>query len=615
MIAFITVCSILFAAAHASLLAKHAQIIGRDITLDVSYDFLIIGGGTSGLTVADRLTENPNISVLVIEYGCLESQEPNAVPGLLNATPYLFNITSTPQRGLDNATFAVPAAAVVGGGTVVNGMLFDRGSAPDYDAWVELGNPGWGWEDLLPYFKKSENFTPAATELADEFGISWDNVAHGFSGSVQSSYPVFQYQSIKNFFRAWHSLGVQTPKDPGNGAAIGAFWGPSSLNPRNETRSDARTAHYDPVAGARPNYHLLTDHAVSKVNFLGRKATEVEFIDRRTSQRGTVNAKKEVILAAGAAHTPQVLQLSGVGPKTLLDNLGIPIIVDLPGVGQNFQDQPTLYASYNFTSDIVPNAGTLLSNTTYAEEQLALYYSKRQGAYTICRYSGNAVAFIPLPSVTQRYQSIIALARSYSPGAFYPPHTDHSIISGYKVQRDLILSLHASTATSVQETAFSSSTVIPLTLIKPLSRGTVLINSTDPLAAPLIDWGALTNPTDLEIMVAIVRQQRKLMATEAMMELGPLELTPGANLTSDDQLRAALKQQTQPTWSHLCSTCSMMKREYGGVVDPDLLVYGVQGLSVVDASIIPLIPATHTSATVYAVAEKAADIIKARHQL
>lgn len=256
------------------------------------------------------------------------------------------------------------------------------------------------------------------------------------------------------------------------------------------------------------------------------------------------------------------------------------------------------------TSNVVPNAGTLMSNSTYADEQLALYYSKRQGPYTICGNSGNTVAFLPLPNVTESYESIIAFARSYSSKALFPPGTDHSIIRGYEAQRNLVLDLHGSTATSVQETAFSSGSVIPLTLIKPLSRGTVLINSTDPLAAPLIDWGALTNPVDLEIMVAVIRKHRQFMATEAMMELGPVELAPGANLTSDDQLRAALRQQMQPTWSHLCSTCSMMKREYGGVVGPDLLVYGVHGLSVVDASIIPLIPATHTSSTVYAVAEK-----------
>lgn len=245
-----------------------------------------------------------------------------------------------------------------------------------------------------------------------------------------------------------------------------------------------------------------------------------------------------------------------------------------------------------------------MSNKTYAEEQLALYYASRQGPYTICGNSGNTVAFLPLPDLTHDFEPIIALAKSYSPRAFYPDETDASIIAGYKAQRNIILSLYTSRATSVQETGFNTGRSFPLTLVKPLSRGTVLINSTNPLSAPGIDWGALTNPTDLEIMVVAVQKHRQLMATEAMMELGPVELAPGVDLKSDEQLRVALRHQMQPTYSHLCSTCSMMKREYGGVMAPDLLVYGVKGLSVVDASIIPLIPATHTSATVYAVAEK-----------
>ena len=245
-----------------------------------------------------------------------------------------------------------------------------------------------------------------------------------------------------------------------------------------------------------------------------------------------------------------------------------------------------------------------MSNLTYRDEQLALYYSERKGAFTICRNSGNTVAFLPLPNITQSYESIMALARSHPPSAFYPPGTDPSIIKGYQVQRDLVLRLYASTATSVQETGFNALSRIPLTLLKPLSRGTVLISSTDPLSAPMVDWGALTNPADLEIMLAAVRKQREFMATEAMMELSPVELAPGADLTSDEELRDVLRRQMQPTYAHLCSTCSMMKREYGGVVGPGLLVYGVRGVSVVDASIMPLIPATHTSATVYAVAEK-----------
>ena len=243
-------------------------------------------------------------------------------------------------------------------------------------------------------------------------------------------------------------------------------------------------------------------------------------------------------------------------------------------------------------------------NKTYAEEQLALYYASRNGPYTICGNSGNTVAFLPLLDITHNFESIIALAKSFSPKAFYPDDIDPSIIAGYKAQRKIILSLYTSRATSIQETGFNSGPSFPLTLVKPLSRGTILINSTDPLDTPRIDWGALTNPTDLEIMVLAVHKHRQLMATEAMAELGPVELAPGADLKSDEQLRRALRHQMQPTYSHLCSTCSMMKREYGGVVAHDLLVYGVKGLSVVDASVMPLIPATHTSATVYAVAER-----------
>jgi choline dehydrogenase len=153
--------------------------------------------------------------------------------------------------------------------------------------------------------------------------------------------------NIENFFRAWHSLGVPTPKDPGSGHAWGAFWAPSSLDPKDETRSYARTAHYDRVIGSRPNYHLLTNSAVRRIIFKGKTAVGAEYVFRETNQTSTVLARKEVILAAGSVHSPQVLQLSGVGPDDLLGTLGIETLIDLPGVGQNFQDHPTLYASYN----------------------------------------------------------------------------------------------------------------------------------------------------------------------------------------------------------------------------------------------------------------------------
>ncbi|KAI9891956.1 MAG: hypothetical protein M1814_002150 [Vezdaea aestivalis] len=597
--------------------SRYVRTVSREVAQNQTYDFIIVGGGTSGLTVADRLTENPQTTVLVIEYGPLDNGEPAVqVPGLLNLTssPYFFDLKSAPQAGLNNGSFMVPAAAVVGGGTIVNGMFFDRGSAADYNAWTELGAVGWGWTDLLPYFIKSEKFTPAAQDFANEFEISWDESVHGKEGPVQSSYPVFQFPVIKNFFRAWHSLGVATSKDPGDGNAKGVFWAPSSLDPKDQTRSSARTAHYSRVNTTRENYHLLTNSAVYKIRLEGQKAVGVEYLDRATNKSTSMMATKEVILAAGSIHTPQILQLSGIGPEDLLKEFRIETKVDLPGVGLNFQDHPTLYATFNFSVHLTPDLGALGTNKSYAEEQLTLYYSQRQGPYTIVNQGGNTVAFLPLPNITSDYQSLISLAHSQSLPDIYPAGSDPSIQAGYATQREIILRLYAGTDTSVQETGYNGASVIPITLVKPLSRGSVHIKSDSILDRPIVDWGSLSDPTDLETLIAALKLNRKLVASPPMQELGPVvELSPGANVTTDAQLRVALRHLVVPTYSHPCCTCAMMGKELGGVVDPGLSVYGVGSLSIVDASIIPLIPATHTSATVYAVAEKAADIIKARH--
>ncbi|KAH9905822.1 alcohol oxidase [Xylariomycetidae sp. FL2044] len=580
-----------------------------------TYDFVIIGGGTSGLSVADRLTENPDVSVLVLEYGPFDRKEPFiTVPGLLNfsTSPYVFNLTSTPQRELLNASFRVPAGGVVGGGTTVNGMFFDRGAAVDYDAWEELGNPGWGWEGLLPYFQKSENFTRADQAFSDEFEILADNSVHGFHGPVQSSYPVFQWEAIKNFFSGWHTLGISTPSDPNGGVKRGVFWSPSSLDPRNETRSYARTAHYDRVS-YRDNYHILTEVSVSRILFNENGASGVEYIDRSTGETCVVQASREVILAAGAPHSPQILQLSGIGPASLLQDLGIDVLVDLPGVGQNLQDHPTLFSVFELRNQAHPNIDDLSANTTYAAEQLSLYYAERRGPYTIVNQGGNTVAFLSLPDLTDSYRTLIAKASNISTTTVYPD-LDQTVLAGYESQKNLILHLYSSTNTSVQESGFNGAAVVPITVVKPLSRGSVKINSTSILSPPIFDWGALTYETDLDIMVLALQANSRLMASEPMQLLSPVELVPGSNATSEEELKAGLRGMIQPTYSHPCCTCAMLPRALGGVVGSDLLVHGTRRLSVVDASVMPLIPAAHTSATVYAVAEKAADIIKARHR-
>ncbi|KAL0263056.1 hypothetical protein SLS55_002031 [Diplodia seriata] len=620
-------------------LARHAQVIGRDVDLADEYDFVIVGGGTSGLTVANRLTENANVTVLVVEFGPLDSGDDSVtVPGLAgNAyTPYSFNLTSTPLRGLANQSFPVLAGAVVGGGTVVNGMFFDRGGAPDYDAWEALGNPGWGWDGLLPYFKKvptifqgrqrnpnvkqSETFTPNNDSFNEEWNLSYDLDVHGSDGPVQSSYPEFMWENIKNFFEAWTGLGVPIPDDPGAGSKAGVFWAPSSIDPRNRTRSSARTAHHNKIA-TRPNYHLLTMHAVTKIAFNGTIATGVEYVSRAGTETGAVKARKEVILAAGAIHTPQILQLSGIGPADLLNSLDIDVLVDLP-VGYNLQDHPTLYTMWNYANDVIPNGDYFSSNTTYNAEALAQYHATRSGPYTLGR--GATVCFLPLTNVTSSltnttstYSSITSLAASTSPETVYPgiPSLPAPVIAGFAAQKRQLLTEYASLSTSTTEISYGGGSLMAVVMVKPLSRGTVFVRSTDVLTAPVIDYGTMLAPSDIAVMIASVRAARAFMATAAMQgPLGPIvEVAPGANVTADADLEAVLRETLNPSFAHVSCTAPMMAREEGGVVDAALRVYGVGRLRVVDASVWPLVPATHTSSTVYAVAEKAADLIKAAH--
>jgi len=279
--------------------------------------------------------------------------------------------------------------------------------------------------------------------------------------------------------------------------------------------------------------------------------------------------------------------------------MGAHVIVVAKHSGRLLMSESPLVKSPPF-----PTTDTLATNQTYADEQLRLYWSKRQGPYTIVNQGGNIVTFLPFPNVTAGYQSIIDFATSQSIPSLYPNVPNGTVLAGYEAQRSLILQLYTSSSTSVQETGWNSGSTIPITLVKPLSRGSVQINTTNILEAPVIDFGTLTDPTDLETLISSLRINRAAIATPAMQELDPVELSPGANLTTDSELRNALRRLIQPTYSHPCCTCAMMPKELGGVVGPDLKVYGVENLSIVDASVMPLIPAAHLMSTVYAVAEK-----------
>ncbi|TEA10645.1 Dehydrogenase xptC [Colletotrichum sidae] len=587
-------------------------------TVNERYDYIIVGGGTAGMTLASRLSAEPNLSVLVIEAGGLDNYEaavmiPRFYPGASGFAPgtrYDWNLTSVPQDTLQGQTINLTQGHAIGGSSTVNAMIFDRGMPSNYDAWAALGNPGWDFEGLLPYFKKSETFTPAPPEHASVYGLTHDAACHGFDGPVKSSYLAWSHPNNTNFLDAMHGLGIKSPADQACDP-LGAYLTTHSIDAKNQSRSSARIAHYDQIRG-RPNLHFLLESQVTKIlvdNKDGKAtATGVEFVSRPGSVAETVAASKGVIVSSGALNTPKLLQLSGIGPSSLLTQYGINVWADLPGVGANLQDHPFGLAAASLNQGILGNSD--LENVTFDAEQRDLYYAERKGRWTDT--IAEALAFIPLVNFTNADVAKEVLSTVNSSAVdFLPADVDSAVAAGYKSQIETILSMHESGRTAAMELLYvDGGRSIVNILMHPISRGTVKINSSDPFAPPTIDPRYFSHPYDGRVLVESLRFNRKLIATEAVQALGATETLPGTGVQTDEDILNFIKGVTS-TEFHYAGTCAMLPRSLGGVVDAELKVYGIDGLRVVDASIMPLLPSAHTQATVYAIAEKAADLILA----
>lgn len=527
-------------------------------------------------------------------------------------------INSQKEPGMGNNSYPVIVAKVLGGGSVVNGMVYDRGSAADYDAWEELGNNGWGWSGMEPYFKKGTTYQPAKPEVVKDFNITWDPSTYG-NGPLTVSLANDQYADLKDYRKAWLAMDVHVPRDGNNGEAYGPSWYPNTMDMKTGRRAHARYAYIDPIQKTRTNLKVLTKSVVEKILFDEKKkpmmATGVEIVDGATGQRSTIRAKKEIVLAAGSIQTPKLLQLSGIGPKAVLKAAGVAVKHELDAVGSNFQDHPWGSVIYSATSNTFPHPNSLSNNATFYAEAEAQYAANKTGPLTFAR--GNALAFISLPDMTKDVDKVANSLTSQNSADFLPSvYKNKKLLKGFTAQREIIAAMFKRKDAAVVEFPVSADASFNLVGVqKPLSRGTVYLNATNPTGPPVVLHNAFVNPIDRSILAISMRYYRTYLASPLLSRFKLSEIAPGAQSQTDTEIYDSMLTQglLSPTLAHPSGSCPMMPEHAGGCVNDKLMVYGTQHLSIVDASIIPIIPSCHLQATMYGIGEKAADIIKARN--
>jgi len=423
----------------------------------------------------------------------------------------------------------------------------------------------------------------------------------------------YQYPDLKDYLAAWKAAsGFQ--KDGNNGNQVGGSWYPNTMNPFTGERSQAANSYYDPVS-SRSNLNLMLQTTANELVLDGIKkltARGVKITDEVTGKTSIVYAKKEVILAAGAVNTPKLLQLSGIGPKSVLDAAGIKVKLAHEGVGANFQDHP----STTVLSSVSNSTNPSLSDPTFNASAWAQYEKNKTGPYT--QTWSNNLAMISLPELAPKtYKDLAKQIRDQKSDAFLPAiyKGSEKLIKGVAAQRKVLAKLFQDEDAALIEYPISSSGArVVVCLEKPLARGSITINPSNPQGPPKVFYNALSNPVDKSVLASGVRYVRTVFKRPEVKKFSITETSPGAQYTGDDEIinRQTELGSTSPTLAHPSGSCAMMPEKYGGCVSDKLEFYGVDKLSIVDASILPLVPTQHLQSTMYAVGEKAADLIKKR---
>ncbi|KAF8171014.1 GMC oxidoreductase [Mycena galopus ATCC 62051] len=592
--------------------------------VDKTFDYVICGGGTAGLALAARLTEDPSITVAVLEAGEHNIGESLIdVPGQFGQTfgnlKFDWSFPTMTQKHSLNKSYLWQRGKGLGGSSAMNFYAWTKPPAGDVDAIEALGNPGWNWAEYSKYTRISETFHVAQKEQTDLYPHSHNPAFRGDSGPIQVTVPHTVHTVDQLFQETLVKKGLKAIKDPYGGDITGTWMASANLDPKSWTRSYAATAYYMPNK-ERKNLVVLTEATVARVLFLNAPAKEltvtgVEFIYGGKTVK--VHAKKEVILSAGAIKSAQILELSGIGRKEILEQIDVECKINLRGVGQNVQDHTYLGVSYELNPNDTHETYDLMRDPEFAAEAKRLH-SELKGMH---RIGITSFAYFPLTSATSEApvliqkaaESVDALKRS---GTLEPGQADilDKQIESLKDDRlpDLeIIAFPGYFTTITAPEAEKKYVTVLVVLNHPLSRGTIHATSKDPLAHPVIDPGYFENDNDLENIVQHIKYIRSMSDTEPWKSGVVREMDPGPNCQTDEDIRKYIYECHGTCW-HTIGTTSMLPLDKQGVVSPELKVYGTTNLRVVDIGIIPIHLATHTHATAYVISEKAADLISGR---
>ena len=598
------------------------------------YDIIICGGGLAGCVLVRRLSENSGLNILMLEAG------ENANDDFRISTPGLFNMVmdnperdwqfmAEPSPGLNGRKMAWPRGKCIGGSSAINLMAMQYPTKASIDSWAELGNPGWDWDSLAPYYRKSQRLCPPSKDVEESLNIDFlDPKVQGTDGPICASYPGGLDPIQKAWVDTWKGLGKTITGDPLHGIHTGGFTSPSSVDPEKGERSHAGNEYYQPVT-ERENLHVVTGAMIEKIELDASipddaVATGVTFT--HTGQRFTAKARREVILSAGTVGSSTLLELSGIGNKSVLEPLGINAIIGNPNVGENLQDHLMCSSSFEVRDDVV--TADRMRDPAAIQKAMEQYQTSKSGP--LAGGGGYSYAYTALTDflpLSPKEDLGKLVDQYFSPNSSDTKVTVESHHATY-MRRTLTSPTESSATMCLLNIQFGGHQLYPkdifgisepenyvtltTTIGHSFSRGSIHISSADSNVHPTIRPEYFSHPLDVEVMARHLQQMEIVARSEpfaSLLKPRGRRLPEGHDASTLERARSFARHSAASMY-HQVGTCAMMSKGLGGVVDARLKVYGTRNLRVCDASVFPMEIRGNIMASVYAVAEKGSDIFK-----